>query len=108
IGLLVDLAGTDSYLADGNQADSSMWSNSQYGVGWDIAPPPDAGDEAAASSGPNQDPGDDVELPEVIAYEGELTQEVFDELWEIAIRWEVGENRVIVPHARDRIVAFGM
>ena len=85
-----------------------MWTNTRYGVGWDIAPPPEAEAETAADSGPNQDPGEDVELPEIIAYEGELTQDVFDELWEIAIRWEVGENRIIVPHARDRIVAFGM
>ncbi|MCB1185818.1 hypothetical protein KDL29_01515 [bacterium] len=107
IGVLVDLAGTDSYLADGNQADSSMWSNSRYGMGWDVAPPPDA-EETASTSGPNQPPGDDVEMPEVVAYEGDLTQEVFDELWEIAIRWEVGENVAIVPKARERIIAFGM
>ncbi|MCB1216055.1 HEAT repeat domain-containing protein [bacterium] len=107
IGVLVDLAGTDSYLADGNQADSSMWSNSRYGVGWDIAPPPDAA-ETASTSGPNQPPGEDVEMPVIIAYEGELTQEVFDELWAIAIRWEVGENVAIVPESRKRIVAFGM
>ncbi|MEZ5338345.1 MAG: hypothetical protein R3F46_08770 [bacterium] len=107
IGVLVDLAGSDSYLADGNQADSSMWSNTRYGVGWDIAPPPDA-EETASTSGPNQPPGDDVEMPAIIAYEGELTQEVFDELWAIAIRWEVGENVAIVPEARKRIVAFGM
>jgi len=107
IGVLVDLSGTDSYLASDGQADSSMWSNSRYGVGWDIAPPPEA-EATASTSGPNQPPGADVKLPDIIAYEGELTQEVFDELWEIAIRWEVGENVAIVPRARERIVAFGM
>lgn len=46
-------------------------------------------------------------MPAVIAYAGPLTQEVFDELWEIAIRWEVGDNRVIVPAARQRLIEFG-
>jgi len=48
-----------------------------------------------------------VDLHEIIGYEGELTQEVFDELWQISVRWEVGNNRFIVPHARDRLIAFG-
>ncbi|MFI5403482.1 MAG: hypothetical protein ACHQ1G_11135, partial [Planctomycetota bacterium] len=39
--------------------------------------------------------------------DGPLSQETFDKLWEIAIRWEVGDNRVIVPAARKRLLEFG-
>jgi hypothetical protein len=48
-----------------------------------------------------------AQVPEVVRYEGELTEKVFDELWAIAVRWEVGDNRYIVPEARKRLVAFG-
>ena len=32
---------------------------------------------------------------------------MFDELWAISVRWEVGDNRTIVPKARERLIAFG-
>ncbi len=104
IGVLVDLAGNDDYL--GIMDNGVLWSHTFEGVGWDIAPPP-APEETAQTipAAPEEEPN--VALPEIIGYQGELNQEVFDELYAIAVRWEVGDNRYIVPHARERLIAFG-
>jgi len=102
VGVLVDLEGKDHYL--GIMKDESAWRHSDLGVGIDLEPAATPADEKPTA--PEEDkPG--VEIPAVCSYEGELTPEVFDELWAIAIRWQVGENRPIVPKARERLVAFG-
>jgi len=101
IGLLVDMEGTDDYL--GIMADETLWRHTDIGVGWDLPTPepePEPENAAGVASG-------DAPIPEICYYEGELTQEVFDELWEISIRWAVGDNRYIVPEARKRLIAFG-
>ncbi|MFH1675533.1 MAG: HEAT repeat domain-containing protein, partial [bacterium] len=105
IGILVDLSGNDDYL--GIMDNGKLWLQDQTGIGWDVTPPPTPEGEAPGAPGLPDQPGANVVQPEIIAYEGELTQEVFDELWEIATRWEVGDNRYIVPHAIDRLIAFG-
>ena len=106
IGILVDLDGQDDYL--GIMDNDMMWTQDQVGVGWDTTPPPiPEGEETLLSEVERGGLGEDVPLPEIISYEGELTQEVFDELWEISVRWEVGDNRFIVPKARERLIAFG-
>lgn len=102
IGVLLDLAGTDDYL--GVMSDGGIWRHTDIGVGLDVAPPED--DATEPKPEPDVDPAA-IEIPEVCSYEGPLTQEVFDELWAISVRWEVGENRTIVPKARERLVAFG-
>lgn len=102
VGVLVDLQGKDHYL--GIMKDATAWRHSDLGVGIDTEPAPEP------TSGATPKPTDDapaVEIPAVCAYEGELTAAVFDELWAIAVRWEVGENRKIVPKARERLIAFG-
>ena len=107
IGVLVDLAGTDDYL--GIMKDGEVWRHTDIGVGVDVQAPP-VEDKEAAQPAPEKAEEEipaRVQIPEVCSYEGELTQEVFDELWEISIRWEVGDNRYIVPKARERLVAFG-
>jgi len=104
IGILIDLDGNDDYL--GIMDNGMLWTHTNVGVGWDVIPPPVPEEEIAGEPERGQ-LGEDVELPDVISFEGDLTQEVFDELWEISIRWEVGDNRFIVPHARDRLIAFG-
>ena len=103
IGVLIDLDGDDNYL--GIMENDSLWSHTDVGVGWDSTPlpPPEIEvDEAGATEGESE-----IEYPEIIDYEGELNQEVFDELWDIATRWRVGENSRIVPKAVDRLIAFG-
>jgi len=106
IGVFCDLDGTDDYMAP-DMADNTQWTHTNIGMGLDIMPPPppeEAAEEAPAAEEPAEPT---VPIPEICYYEGELTQEVFDELWEIAIRWEVGDNREIVPVARQRLIDFG-
>lgn len=105
IGLFVDLAGADDYLSL-VMADAGVWSQTTYGAGVDIAPPPQPEAEFKSDGAANVVSGQ-APIPEICKYEGELTQAVFDELWEISIRWEVGDNRYIVPEARKRLIAFG-
>lgn len=95
IGVLIDLGGKDDYL--GAMEDGGVWRGTDTGVGADATPPP-----AEAPPGPPEPPPIAARLPE-----GPLSQETFDKLWEIACRWEVGENRAIVPAARKRLVEFG-
>ena len=105
IGVLVDLAGEDHYL--GIMEDGTVWRHADVGVGVDLAAEPAAPNATPPNTPAADQPGDTVEIPPICRYEGELTQAVFDELWAIAIRWEVGENRRIVPEARKRLIAFG-
>ncbi len=102
IGILVDLEGTDDYL--GIMEDEMLWRHTDIGVGWDLPTPepePEPENAAGVATG-------DAPIPEICYYEGELTQEAFDELWEISIRWAVGDNNYIVPEARKRLIAFGV
>ena len=103
IGVLVDLDGQDDYL--GIMADDTGWMQTDVGVGLDITPPAPADGAPAATTTPDE--GEQAPIPAICSYEGELTEAVFDELWKIAIRWEVGDNRRIVPEARRRLAAFG-
>ena len=102
VGVLVDLAGTDDYL--GIMKDASVWRHSDLGVGIDLAPPDEP---AGVDTKPAAQETPTVEVPAICAYKGDLSEKVFDELWAIAIRWEVGENRQIVPKARARLIEFG-
>jgi len=105
IGIFVDLAGKDDYLST-VMKDASVWSQTFYGAGVDVAPPPQPERQFPSEGAANVVSGQ-APIPEVCKYQGELTQKVFDELWEISIRWEVGDNRYIVPEARKRLIAFG-
>ncbi len=104
LGLLIDLGGNDDYLGlmDGEGA----WRHADMGVGLDLEPPPPADEPAPASTVAETDEAA-PELPAVCSHVGELTDEVFAELWAISRRWEVGENRRIVPKARARLIAAG-
>jgi hypothetical protein len=102
VGLFVDLAGKDDYLQSGS--DGGTWRSPDVGVGVDEADPAVA--TPGGTSEPNQITGK-ADVPPVCRHEGPLDPKVFDELWAIACRWEVGDNRYIVPEARKRLVAFG-
>ncbi len=103
IGILIDLAGADEYL--GIMKDGGIWRQSDIAIGIDVAPSPEAAKPEFAAA-PDRPTGA-AKIPEICFYKGTITQEVFDELWEIAIRWEVGDNRYIVPEARRRLWEFG-
>lgn len=104
IGVLLDLAGKDDYPGSTDMTDDSLWKQADVGVGLDLAP--SEGEAPAGTPQLDHDAGS-VEIPAICRTEGPLDQATFDELWKIAIRWEVGENRRIVPVARARLSAFG-
>jgi len=103
IGVFVDLAGQDDYL--GIMEDGGVWRQTDIGVGVDVTPPA-AEEKPGDRPSLDQDTGT-VEIPAVCHTEAALDPKVFDELWALSIRWEVGENRRIVPEARRRLVAYG-
>jgi len=105
IGVLIDLSGKDDYL--GVMDNGKLWNQTDIGVGWDVIPPPPPEGAKQPVAGLPDQPGANVKLPEIISYEGEFTEDVFNKLWEISVRWEVGDNRYIVPKARERLIAFG-
>lgn len=105
IGLFVDLSGNDDYLSPAMK-DGGVWTQTIYGMGVDITPPPAPEAEFKSDGAANAVSGK-APIPEICNYKGELDQKVFDELWEISVRWEVGDNRYIVPEARKRLIAFG-
>jgi hypothetical protein len=103
IGIFIDMEGDDDYL--GFMDNGVQWQHTDVGVGIDLTAPV-AENAPKITSGPTG-PGAEVEIPEIAYYEGELSQEVFDEMWAIVTRWEVGDNQVIMPVVRERIIAFG-
>lgn len=109
VGVLLDLAGRDDYLgppAPAGPQDDRLWRGSDVGLGLDLAPPNTSTGPGGGTPAADQ-PSGRAEIPAVCRYEGPLTPAVFDELWAIAVRWEVGDNRTIVPEARKRLIAFG-
>jgi len=106
IGLLVDLDGTDDYMLP-IMEDGAQWTHTNIGMGIDIMPPPPPEETEEAAAEPEEPEVPMVPIPEICYCEGPLTQEIFDELWEISIRWAVGDNRFIVPEARARLIEFG-
>ena len=103
LGLFVDLGGHDDYL--GVMKDDETWRSSDVGVGVDV-PPPAGKDDGSYTAGPDR-PSEDVQIPDVVTSAGPLSDASFEALWALACRWEVGDNRVIVPAARKRLVSFG-
>jgi HEAT repeat protein len=107
IGLLLDAGGADLYSE--TTRDGAAWAREWVGAGLDEPAPP-----AAEGVG---DPGRTALTPEEAkeAVDRDGTVEGADgaraddlgRLWEMACRWEVGDNRVIVPLARERLLALG-
>ncbi len=102
IGVLLDLGGRDDYL--GAPADDAGRLHTDLAISLDLdsAPPATSPTTDAATADADLAP-----IPAICSFEGELTAAVFDELWALAVRWEVGDNRRIVPIARARIASFG-
>jgi len=104
IGVFVDTDGKDSY--SGKAHDNRLWTQMTFGAGIDFKK--EAIQKAEETPKPEKEVmPPNIDIPKVCSYEGEMTDAVFDELWEIAVRWEVGDNRWIVPKARERLIAFG-
>ena len=108
IGILADAGGKDVYTE--RTRDGAAWTSSIVGAGIDR---PDA-EVAAGGSG---DPGTtsmteekaraEVDRDGTVAGADGKTVDDLEKLWAVSCRWEVGDNRVIVPIARERLVALG-
>ena len=107
IGLLLDAGGADVYSEP--LKDGKVWTDGLVGAGIDDETPPGAAPAAdpmgaaitkeAATAAVDRDgrvPGPD----------GKPVDDL-DKLWGIAKRWQVGDERVIGPIARARLVALG-
>jgi len=96
IGLLLDGAGRDLYSE--LTRDGAAWSRDWIGAGLDEPTPKDR-------------PAENPQAPRLTREEAEKALEKegkdLDGLWRIACRWEVGDNQVIVPLARERLRALG-
>ncbi len=103
IGVLIDTQGQDAYL--GIMDDGKLWSHYRFGVGWDVADEKPA--EKPQTDIAQEKPEQTVNMPEILSQKSPIDQETFDELWSLACRWEVGDNRIIVPAARNKIVRAG-
>jgi hypothetical protein len=108
IGLLLDAGGKDTYSEW--ERDGAAWTKELLGAGLDEP-------EAAAAAGGSGDPGVASITPEkakeIVDRDGTVPgadgkpADDLDRLWKLSCEWEVGDNRVIVPIARDRLVALG-
>jgi HEAT repeat protein len=107
IGLLLDAGGKDVHTE--RERDETVWTKELMGAGVDELSPPAAGGVG--------DPGTTTMTPEkakeavdrdgmVDGPDGKRVDDL-EKLWAVASRWEVGDERVIVPIARERLVALG-
>jgi len=102
IGIFADMAGQDRYSLQG--ANGLSWTSREYGTGIDRSPEPSPAPASNTASNIDEQPESDFEPPRP----GEkLTRERFDQLWDIAIEWEVGANSKRVPAARQALASFG-
>lgn len=107
IALFLDAGGADAY---GEPArDGTAWATGLIGAGLDEPTPPEAEKPAnpmdaeiskeAATAIVDKD-------GRVAGKDGKAVDDL-DALWKIGIRWQVGDERVIGPIARERLVALG-
>jgi HEAT repeat protein len=107
IGLLLDAGGKDTYSEW--DRDGAAWTKELLGAGLDEPSVPAAGGVG--------DPGTTSITPEkakeavdkdgtVPGPDGKPVDDL-DRMWKLSSQWEVGDNRVIVPIARERLIALG-
>ncbi len=106
IGLFLDGGGKDVYSE--HVREDGVWASEQLGVGLDEPTPPDAptADPMGAGITPEAAKAHVDEQGSVRGSDGKPVDDL-DKLWEIGKRWQVGDERVIGPIARARLVALG-
>lgn len=106
IGLLLDAGGKDVYSESAR--DGAVWTSGTVGAGLDdpTAPAATKDDPMGAAITEAQARARVDEEGTVAGPDGRRTDDL-DKLWAIAIRWQVGDERVIGPIARERLVALG-
>jgi HEAT repeat protein len=107
IGLLLDAGGKDVHTE--RERDGAAWTKELLGAGLDEPSPPwegGVGDPGTTSMTPEK-------AKEVVDRDGTVPGpdgrpvDDIEKLWAIACRWEVGDERIVVPVARERLVALG-
>ena len=107
IGLLLDAGGKDTYSEW--TRDGTAWTKDLMGAGLDEPVPPAAmgvGDPGTTTLSPEQAKAAVDKDGTVPGPDGKPVDDL-DKLWAVASRWEVGDNRIIVPVAKERLVALG-
>jgi HEAT repeat protein len=107
IGLLLDASGNDHYSE--STRDGGVWTSGLLGAGLDEPTPPaaPAADPMAAAITPEAAKAAVDRDGTVPGPDGKPVDDL-DRLWAIASRWQVGDERVIGPIARARLVAMGV
>ena len=107
IALFLDSGGADSY-GEGTR-DGKVWATGLLGAGLDDPTPP----EAAPPADPMGAGISKEAAAALVDREGRVPLDDgtrvddLDALWKVGIRWQVGDERVIGPIARERLVALG-
>ena len=100
IGVFVDAKGKDYYPA--TDKNNILCTKTFFGASYDFD-----NEKLISKQINNSTPNiSKIKIPAICSYKGQLNDEIFEILWNISIRWEVGDNRIIVPKARDRLVEF--
>ncbi len=108
IGLFLDAGGKDVYSE--SDRDGKVRAQGAVGAGLDEPSPPDAppaADPMAAKITKEEAKALVDRDGTVPGPDGKPPVDDLDKLWAIAIRWQVGDERVIGPVARERLVALG-
>jgi hypothetical protein len=107
IGLLLDAGGADVYSEP--LRDGKVWTDGLVGAGLDDPTPEGAAPAAdpMAASIPKEAATAAVDRDgRALGPDGKPVDDL-DRLWEVAKRWQVGDERVIGPIARARLVTLG-
>jgi hypothetical protein len=105
IGLLLDAGGKDVYTE--RTRDEGVWVRGTIGAGIDEPSPSGATGEPQAASITKEEAEKKVEAEgKVVLNDGSRAWDL-DKLWALASQWEVNDNCVVMPIARERLFALG-
>jgi len=106
IGLFLDGGGKDVYSE--RERDGTAWTKEQLGAGLDEPTPPDVPTADPMGAGITAEAAKaHVDEKGTVPRNDGTREDDLDRLWEIGKRWQVGDERVIGPIARARLVALG-
>ena len=107
IGLLLDGGGKDIYSEPSR--DDGLWLDGSYGAGIDAIDSDKAtkeGNDGRTSAISKEDAKQKLLAQGQVERDGTHVWDL-DKLWAICSEWEVGDNRVIMPLAREQLFALG-
>ena len=104
IGLFLDGGGKDVYSE--RTRDEGVWIRDTVGAGIDSPSVTSASGEPQAAAISQADAEKKVDAEGKVEKDGTRVWDL-DKLWALASEWEVNDNRVIVPIAKERLWALG-